>query len=49
MSAADCLVFLRSYFPAAVGIVEAPHAAAWIQRLQAALSAEPEQPGEVSS
>lgn len=49
MSPADCLAFLRSYFPAAAGIVEAPHAPAWIQRLQAALSAEPEQPGEVVS
>lgn len=49
MSPADCLAFLRSYFPAAAGIVEAPHAPAWIQRLQAALSAEPEQPGEVAS
>lgn len=49
MSPADCLAFLKSYFPAAAGIVEAPHAPAWIQRLQAALSAEPEQPGEVGS
>lgn len=49
MSPADCLAFLRSYFPAAAGIIEAPHAPTWIQRLQAALTAEPEQSGEVAS
>jgi len=46
MSAPDCLAFLRSYFPAAAGIVEAPHAPGWIRQLQAALTAEPDQAEE---
>ena len=46
MSPPDCLAFLRSYFPAAAGIVEAPHAPGWIRQLQAALTAEPDQAEE---
>ena len=44
MSPADCLTFLRNYFPNAAPIVEAAHAPGWITGLQAALTEQQEEP-----
>jgi hypothetical protein len=42
MSPADCLSFLKSYFPNAAPIVEAAHAPGWIIALQTALTEQEE-------